>query len=75
MKNAYIKFHTEEDCAAGCEKLIARAPVSRLTGGVFCVPWGSLPILDEDGVCYSLASEADLAHAQPVWNFAAPRTS
>ena len=73
MRNAYIKFLSERDCAVGCEKLVAHSPVSCLTNGVFCIPWGSLPLLDTLGVDYSFASEADLLHAHPVWNFAASK--
>jgi len=73
VRNAYIKFLNEQDCILGCEKLAAHSPVSRLTNGVFCIPWGSLPLLDIIGVDYLFASAADLLHAHPVWNFAVPR--
>ena len=55
-----------------CEALIAHAPVSCWSNGVFCIPWGSLSLLDDREVAYSFASEADLAGAHPIWNFAAP---
>jgi len=73
LRNAYIKFQSEQDGVLGCEKLVAHSPVSRLTNGVFCVPWGSLPLLDAMEIDYSFASETDLLHAHPVWNFAVPR--
>lgn len=73
MRNAYIKFPCEQDSLLGCEKLVAHSPVSRLTNGIFCVPWSSLSLLDAMEIDYSFASEADLLHAHPVWNFAVPR--
>ena len=73
LRNAYIKFLSEQDSILGCEKLAAHSPVSRLTNGIFCIPWGSLSLLDAIEISYSFASEADLLHAHPVWNFAAPR--
>lgn len=75
MRNAYIKFLSEQDYALGCEKLVAHSPVSRLTNGVFCIPWGSLALLDAHEIDYAFASEVDLLHAHPLWNFAAPRAS
>lgn len=73
LRNAYIKFLSEQDCILGCETLVAHSPVSRLTNGIFCIPWGSLPLLDATEISYSFASEADLLHAHPIWNFATPR--
>lgn len=70
VRNAYIKFHTDSEYLRVCENLIAHSPVSRLSNGVFCVPWNALPILDTENIGYSFASEADLAGAQPIWNFA-----
>lgn len=72
MRNAYIKFHSDTDYQGVCEKLIAHSPVSRLSNGVFCVPWNALSLLDTNDVGYSFASEDDLAGAQPLWNFASP---
>lgn len=71
MKNAYIKFHSDVEYQQVCEELVARSPVSRLSNGVFCVPWSALSLLDACSVGYSFASEADLAGAQPIWKFAA----
>ena len=73
MRNAYIKFHSDSEYERVCEDLIAHSPVSRLSNGVFCVPWAALPLLDTENVGYSFASEIDLAGAQPIWNFAAPQ--
>ena len=70
VRNAYIKFPTVEDCALGFQELLPQSPVSRLTGDVFCIPWGSLALLDARQVSYSFASQDDLTGAQPVWNFA-----
>ncbi len=72
LRNAYIKFLNEDDCDQGCRALVAHSPVSRLSGGVFCIPWGSLRLLDTHEIPYAFATEADLLHAHPVWNFAAP---
>ena len=74
MRNAYIKFRTVEDRALGFQELLPQSPVSRLTGDVFCIPWGSLALLDARQVAYSFANEDDLTGAQPVWNFAAVGT-
>ena len=71
MRNAYIKFRTAEDRALGCAELTAHSPVSRLTGDIFCIPWGSLSLLDATSVGYSFATEDDLTNAHPVWNFVA----
>lgn len=72
MRNAYIKFHVDGDYERVCKSLVAEWPVSRLSNGVFCMPWGSLALLDASEVTYSFASEDDLVNAQPVWNFALP---
>jgi hypothetical protein len=76
VRNAYIKFHTdtETDYAEVCEALVEHSSVSRLSNGVFCVPWGSLALLDAREVAYTFASESDLTDAQPIWNFASPKT-
>ncbi len=71
MRNAYIKFRTPEDRALGCAELTAHSPVSRLTGDIFCIPWGSLLLLEASQVSYAFATQDDLTDAQPVWNFAA----
>jgi hypothetical protein len=73
VRNAYIKFRTAEDHAAGCQHLIAHSPVSRLSNDVYCIPWGSLALLDDRQVAYSFASEDDLTNAQPIWKFAGAR--
>jgi len=73
LRNAYIKFLSEQDSVLGCEKLVAQSPVSCLNNGIFCIPWGSIPLLEDMGLDYSFASETDLLHAHPVWNFAAPK--
>jgi len=72
LRNAYIKFQTPEDCALGCDALVAHSHVSRLTGDIFCIPWQSLALLDACRAAYSFATEDDLSNAHPVWNFAAP---
>ena len=71
MRNAYIKFRTVEDRVLGFQELVAHSPVSRLSNDVFCIPWGSLALLDALPVAYAFASEDDLTNAQPLWNFAA----
>jgi hypothetical protein len=71
LRNAYIKFQTPEDRVLGCAELTAHSPVSRLTGDIFCIPWGSLSLLDARHVAYTFATEDDLTNAQPIWNFAA----
>lgn len=71
MRNAYIKFHREADYLGVCEKLVTHSSVSRLSNGIFCLPWNALPLLDTYNIGYSFASEDDLASAHPIWNFAA----
>ena len=72
VRNAYIKFHAESAEQFVCEELVTNSPVSRLSNGVFCIPWGSLALLDASDIGYSFASESDLANAHPIWNFASP---
>ena len=74
LRNAYIKFPADSDYERVYETLMAHSSVSRLSNGVYCIPWGSLALLEASEVTYSFASEADLANAQPLWNFAAPPT-
>jgi len=71
VRNAYIKFRTLEDCVLGFQELVTHSPVSRLSNDVFCIPWGSLALLDAREVAYTFANEDDLTNAQPIWNFAA----
>ena len=71
VRNAYIKFRSVEDHARGFRELISNSPVSRLSNDVFCIPWGSLALLDAREVSYSFANEDDLTGVQPIWNFAA----
>lgn len=73
MRNAYIKFRTDQDCEQLWETLVADSTISRLSNGVFCVPWGSLAFLDARDVEYSFASEADLADVHPIWNVASTK--
>ena len=73
VRNAYIKFRTAEDRALGFDELVAHSPVSRLSNDVFCIPWGSLALLDARQIGYAFANEDDLSNAQPLWNFAAAR--
>ena len=70
LRNAYIKFRKAGDYEQMYETLIAYSPISRLSNDVFCIPWGSLALLDARDVAYSFASEDDLANARPLWNFA-----
>lgn len=71
MRNAYIKFRSVEDHARGCQELLPKSAVSRLSNDIFCIPWGSLALLDAGEVSYSFANEDDLTGVQPIWNFAA----
>lgn len=73
MRNAYIKFRKNGDYEQVCEALVTHSPVSRLSNDIFCIPWGSLALLDAREVAYSFASEDDLTNAQPLWNFASPK--
>jgi hypothetical protein len=70
VRNAYIKFPTKEDRALGFHELVTHSHISRLSNDIFCIPWGSLALLDARQVDYSFANEDDLANAQPIWNFA-----
>ena len=71
MRNAYIKFRTGEDRRRGCQELVAHSQVSRLSNGVYCIPWSSLALLDDCQLQYSFATEDDLTNAQTIWQFAA----
>ena len=71
MRNAYIKFRSAKDSLRGCQELVAHSEVSRLSNDVFCIPWGSLALLDAQAVAYTFADEDDLTNARPIWNFAA----
>ena len=73
LRNAYIKFRKGGEYEQVCEALVTHAPVSRLSNDVFCIPWGSLALLDAHDVAYTFASEDDLLDAQPIWNFASPQ--
>jgi hypothetical protein len=74
VRNAYIKFHTDRDYEQISDDLLTHSPVSRLSNDVFCIPWGSLALLDAREVAYSFASEDDLLDARPIWNFALPKS-
>jgi hypothetical protein len=71
VRNAYIKFRTVEDRTMGCDELIANSPVSRLSNDVYCIPWGSLTLLDAREIGYTFANQDDLTNARPIWKFAA----
>lgn len=71
MKNAYIKFRTTEDRTMGCDELIAHSYVSLLSNDVYCIPWGSLALLDARQIGYTFANQDDLTNARPIWKFAA----
>jgi hypothetical protein len=75
LKNAYIKFRSREDAVAGFTELVAHYDVSCLTNDIFCVPPVSLERLDSRDVRYSLASEDEIATAQPLWDFSGSGTS
>jgi hypothetical protein len=69
VRNAYIKFHTNEDRAIGFSELATQSFISRLSNDIFCIPWRSLALLDARNVHYSFATEDDLTNAKPIWNF------
>ena len=71
MRNAYIKFRTVEDRTMGCDELMANSHVSRLSNDVYCIPWGSLALLDAREIGYTFANQDDLTNARPIWKFAA----
>ena len=71
MKNAYIKFRTTEDRILGCEALMAHSRVSLLSNDVYCIPWGSLALLEAREIEYHFANQDDLTNARPIWKFAA----
>ncbi|MEO7719190.1 MAG: hypothetical protein ABIY70_23575 [Capsulimonas sp.] len=74
VRNAYIKFLSNEDSVLGFYELVTHSQVTRLSNDIYCVPWSSLAILDSRQVEYSFATEEDLTNAHPIWGFAAAKT-
>jgi hypothetical protein len=70
VRNAYIKFDSQEDSVLGFYELATHSAFSRLTNDIFCVPWNILQLLDARSVQYKFATEDELTHARPLWNFA-----
>ncbi|HEX5322279.1 MAG TPA: hypothetical protein VFW40_00735 [Capsulimonadaceae bacterium] len=76
MKNTYIKFLTEEDRAQGFRELSARAQIIGLVEEIFCVPVTCLSVLDEQNICYALASNEEVTQAEGrTWRFVRPENS
>jgi hypothetical protein len=71
MKNAYIRFLTPEDRAAGFKQLTQDATVIGLDEGIFCVPLTSLRILNDNDISYMLVPYEEIERARHrTWHFA-----
>ena len=70
LRNAYIKFESQEDSVLGLYELVKHSAFSRLTNDIFCVPWSILNLLDARSVQYKFATEDELTEVSPIWNFA-----
>lgn len=71
MKNAYIKFLSEEDRRSGIQALSVIDQVMSLNDEVFCVPVARLRLLDDANVGYTHASNDDVARTGTrTWRFA-----
>jgi hypothetical protein len=71
MKNAYIKFLTDEDRQSGIKALSSIDQFITLNDEVFCVPVARLRLLDEANVGYTHASNDDVSRtSMRTWRFA-----
>jgi hypothetical protein len=60
MQTALIKFLTEEDRARGFYELATKARIGSFPGPVYQVPIEGLKLLDDQGVGYRRASDAEV---------------
>ena len=71
MKNAYIKFLTDDDRREGFEKLSTQAQIISLSDEIFCIPLTTLRLLDDDGIRYTHASGEEVTRTRlRTWRFA-----
>jgi hypothetical protein len=71
MKNAYIKFLSDEDRQIGIQALAAADQLFSFSDEIFCVPMRWLKVLDEAKVGYTHASNDDFARVSlRTWRFA-----
>ncbi len=71
MKNAYIKFLSDEDRQSGFETLSTNAAIISLSDEIFCIPLATLPLLDEHDVKYMHASNDEVTQMdRRTWRFA-----
>jgi len=70
MKNAYIKFLTDEDRRSGFRALSSANQIISLSDEVFCIPMGWLRLLDEASVGYTQASNDEVTRTGlRTWRF------
>lgn len=71
MKNAYIKFLTDEDRQTGMKALSSADQIISLSDEIFCIPMRWLRVLDEASVGYTHASNDDVRRTSVrTWRFA-----
>jgi hypothetical protein len=71
MKNAYIKFLTDEDRREGFRTMSSKAQIFSLSDEVYCIPIAMLKLLDEHEVKYTHASSDDVTRTgMRTWRFA-----
>jgi hypothetical protein len=66
MQTIFIKFATEEDRVRGFYELATRARIGSFPGEVYQVPIEAMRLLDDQGIGYRRASDAEVkaAHDQ-----------
>lgn len=66
MQTVYVKFLSSEDRARGFYELATRCRIASLPGEVYQVPIESLRLLEDQGVGYRRATDAEVkaAHDQ-----------
>jgi hypothetical protein len=73
MKNAYIKFLTDDDRREGFQTLSSIAQIISLSDEIFCIPIAMLRLLDEREVKYTHASSDEVTRTDlHTWRFAHP---
>ncbi len=73
MKNAYIKFLTDDDRREGFRTLSDLSQVISLSDEIYCIPLATLRLLDEQNVKYTHASSDEVTRdGLRTWRFAHP---
>jgi len=73
MKNAYIKFLTDDDRREGFQTLSSLAQIISLSDEIFCIPISTLRLLDDHEIKYTHASSDEVTRTNlRTWRFAHP---